>query len=278
MIKKITIISSIFLFSCIPASQNNNKISDAETVAGAVDTISSAPINTPHSNTSTIINDADDSGKMIEIEGEYCPNLEEICLRWGDPNNHGANGPAQCLEFKYPTKCLSARTHMHYYIDKYPLPHIKGELPITQITWYQAKAMCENIGKRLCSRPEFIQACRGPNDKPYPYGDGYHRECGTSCNCDRTPWLDPSTHTFQELDKRVPLGSMSRCVSDYGVYDMVGNNDRWVINETGHPYRSALVGGHAVLGARNRCSVSTVVHNESFSYYETGGLCCKDSK
>ncbi len=160
---------------------------------------------------------------------------------------------------------------------KYPLPNVAGELPTTLMTWYDVKASCEKQNKRLCSRPEFTQACRGPADKPYPYGDGYHRDC-TACNCDRVPWVDPTTHPFKDLDKRVPLGSMARCISDYGVSDMVGNNDRFVLNETGKPFKSALMGGHAVLGARNRCTPSTVIHNEGFSFYETGGVCCKNSQ
>lgn len=214
-----------------------------------------------------------DANNMIEINGDYCSNLEEICLKYGDPENKGANGPVQCLEFKYPTRCLSKRIKMHYLIDKYPLPNIAGELPTTQMTWYEVKETCENQGKRLCTRAEFTQACRGPEDKPYPYGDGYHRDC-TACNCDRTPWLDPATHTFAELDKRVPLGSMPRCVSSYGVFDMVGNNDRYVYNETEKPHKSALMGGHSLPG-RNRCSPATLIHNESFRYYVTGGVCCK---
>jgi formylglycine-generating enzyme len=215
------------------------------------------------------------SNDMIEIEGDFCFNLEEICLKWGDPDNKGANGPVQCLEFKYPTRCLSGIKHIHYCIDKFPLPNIEGELPITNMSWYDAKSVCESKGKRLCERKEFTQACRGNENKPYPYGNGYVRDCNV-CNCDRTPWLDPNTHTFAELDKRVPLGSKPNCKSDYGVYDMVGNNDRWVENESGKPYKSALMGGHAVKGARNRCTPATIIHNESFRYYETGGLCCKN--
>lgn len=214
---------------------------------------------------------------MIEISGEYCNSLEEICIKWGDPENKGANGPAQCLEFKYPTKCLSDTTKMHYCIDKYPYPNKPEELPITNITWYKAKELCEQSGKRLCGSKEFVQACRGPENKPYPHSNGYVRDC-SKCNCDRTPWLDPNTHSFEELDKRVSLGSMPDCKSDYGVMDLVGNNDRWVINEGGKPYVSALVGGHAVKGARNRCTPKTLAHGPSFSFYETGTICCSDLK
>lgn len=209
---------------------------------------------------------------MIHVQGDYCNNLEEVCLKWGDPDNKGANGPVQCLEFKFPTKCLSNTTHLSYCIDVYPYPNKPEELPTTNLSWFQAQELCGKEGKRLCNMKEFTQACRGPENKPYPYG--YSRDC-SKCNCDRTPWVDPTTHSFQELDKRVTLGSMPECKSDYGVMDTVGNNDRWVENENGKPFVSALKGGHAVLGARNRCSPTTLVHGPSFSFYETGALCCK---
>lgn len=210
---------------------------------------------------------------MIHVTGDYCTNLEEICLKWADPDNKGANGPVQCLEFKYPTRCLGTKVHLDYCIDEYPFPNIPEAKPMTNMSWYQAQDACKNQGKRLCNMKEFTQACRGPENKPYPYG--YIRDC-SKCNCDRIPWLDPATHSFEELDKRVPMGSMPECKSDYGVMSMVGNNDRWVENETKKPYVSALKGGHAVQGARNRCSPTTFVHGPDFSYYETGALCCKD--
>lgn len=212
---------------------------------------------------------------MVEISGNYCPVLEEVCLKYGDPDNKGANGPVQCLEFKYPTRCLSKTIFMHYCIDEYPLPNKPEEKPTTQLTWYQAKTLCEKDGKRLCNIKEYIQACRGPDNKPYPYGSGYKRDC-SKCNCDLERNFDPFKASFAELDKRVPLGSMPECKSDYGVYDLVGNNDRWVLNEMGVPYVSALVGGHAYKGARNKCSAATLAHEPTFSWFETGALCCKD--
>jgi formylglycine-generating enzyme len=210
---------------------------------------------------------------MVRITGEYCNNLEEVCLKYGDPDNKGANGPVQCLEFKYPTRCLSKTTRMDYCIDTYPYPNKPEALPTTQLTWYQAKDLCEKEGKRLCTTHEFTQACRGPENKPYPYG--YSRQC-EKCNCDLERHIDPFKASFEELDKRVPMDSMPECVSDYGVHSLVGNNDRWVRNESGHPYVSALVGGHAYKGARNRCSPTTLVHGPSFSWFETGTVCCSN--
>ena len=151
---------------------------------------------------------------MVEIKGDYCPVLEEVCLEW-DKNLPDT----RCLKFKYPTKCLSDTIPVHYCIDQLPYPYDLNEKPATQMTWYDAKSICESQGKRLCGRREYTQACRGPNNNPYPYG--YERDC-SKCNCDRTPWLDPKTHTFEELDKRLPIKDILQCKSDYGVVGLVG--------------------------------------------------------
>ncbi len=73
---------------------------------------------------------------------------------------------------------------------------------------------------------------------PYPYG--YVRESGKpATSTDRL--LTPDFKAFTEdrivadevfrLDQRVPSGSMDRCVSPFGVHDMTGNVDEWVVNE-----------------------------------------------
>lgn len=218
---------------------------------------------------------------MVYISGDYCPNLEEICLGWldaplcverdSDKKCTKWSEPMRCREFKNPTRCLSATYHMNFCIDKFEYPNKLGSKPQLQTTWYQAKALCEQQGKRLCVDKEWTQACRGPNNLPYPYG--YSRDA-TACRID-LPWQDPNTHTFEQLDKTVASGSMAKCVSDYGVYDMTGNADEWTKSSGGTPYQSVLKGGHPHQ-VRNRCSPVTVGHNEVFSYYDTGFRCCKD--
>jgi sulfatase modifying factor 1 len=76
-------------------------------------------------------------------------------------------------------------------------------------------------------------------------------------------------------NKLVPSGSLPNCVSSTGVYDMSGNIDEFVINESGRPYKSSLVGGH-ILGVRNKSRPSTDGHNEYFKWYETGTRLCAD--
>jgi len=219
---------------------------------------------------------------MVEVEGTYCSKLEEVCLEWLDKPSCGrfdpktkkcifTMPPMRCAEFKYPTVCQKTGKHLHFCIDKYEYPNKFGTKPQLQNTWYKAKELCEEQGKRLCVDTEWTQACRGNDNLPYPYG--YKRDA-TACRID-LPWQDPATHTFEELDKTVPAGSMPKCVSPYGAYDMTGNGDEWAHTSGGSQYVSVLKGGHPH-GVRNRCSPRTEVHGPDFSYYDTGFRCCKD--
>ncbi len=218
---------------------------------------------------------------MVHIVGDYCTNLEEICLNWLDQPicnkfdyNHKCilwNSPMRCAEFKYPTVCKSKVITMSFCIDKYEYPNQRGVKPKLRNTWFEAKTQCEAQGKRLCVDTEWTQACRGKNNLPYPYG--YKRDA-TACRIDLS-WQDPNTHTFEQLDKTVPSGSMPNCVSEYGVYDLTGNADEWCKSSGGTPYISVLKGGHPH-GVRNRCSPRTDGHSPDFTFYDTGFRCCKD--
>jgi len=228
---------------------------------------------------------------MREIDGEFCPEAEQVCLRWVDavgvpsePPEPGKTG--RCGEFKNPSRCLTPeaqRPRKHFYIDTYEYPNVKGRTPDSWMTWRDVKKACESQGKRLCARSEWTMACEGPGLHPYPYGDGYHRD-RTSCNTDNPMrGIDvfkakaPGSEASRQLDAiLVPSGAKPDCVSVWGVHDQVGNIDEQVVNEAGKPYRSGLMGGH-VFGVRNACRPMTEAHNEDFGWYETGGRCCKDA-
>lgn len=252
---------------------------------------------------STLLPAVKNSG-MIEIDGDYCPVAEEICLRWVDSKGNtvkaepGSDG--RCGEFKKPTRCLSSKkTKKHFFIDKYEYPNVEGQVPQDWMTWYNVKDACESQGKRLCTQSEWAFACEGPEMQPYPYGDGYHRD-KTSCNFDNAvpenlfEPINPKTHRHPEVDVfkatspktqaafvlnslLVASGAKKACVSPFGVHDQVGNVDEFVVNESGKPYASGLMGGH-VFGVRSRCRPMTDAHYEGFTWYETSGRCCKSGE
>jgi hypothetical protein len=216
---------------------------------------------------------------MVEVQGMYCPSVINKCLRWLDKDQsakaNGGEGPVRCAEFA-PTKCLSKeKKFMHFCMDTYEFPNVKGELPKVEMTWTEAKQSCEGEGKRLCKDYEWTFAAEGELMKPYPYGDGFHRD-NTVCNIDK-PWVDPWKNSFRVVDQRVSSGSMTSCKSDFGISDMAGNADEWVVNSSHHPYVSGLKGGHWAIGSRNRSRVETVSHESiGFKFYETGTRCCDD--
>lgn len=258
---------TLFLLSCSTNQENKNIIPEY--------------INSDSKNILISSNSKNCPVDMILIEGDFCQNLEEICLKFLDEPKCEKyyedkcvkfSEPLRCQEFKYPTKCNSKTFHMKFCIDKFEYPNKLGEKPSLQNTWYEAKTKCEALNKRLCSENEWTQACRGPNNYPYPYG--YIRD-PSKCRID-LPWQDPTTHTFEQLDKTVKSGEMS-CVSEYGIYDMTGNADEWAVSNGGTPYLSVLKGGHPH-GVRNRCSPKTPGHGPTFSFYVTGFRCCKDFK
>lgn len=218
---------------------------------------------------------------MVEITGDFCPEVVQNCTNL-DMTVHNVNGYVRCLEYG-PTQCLSkTKVPMHFCMDKYEWPNQKDVKPAIMVSWYDMKKNCENDGKRLCVDHEWSMACEGNDIQPYPYG--YKRDAN-ACNIDhpQMPWFDASKANMTmemalRLDQRVTSGSMEECVSSYGVHDMTGNVDEWVVNSSGSPYVSGLMGGHWVIGARNRCRPETLAHGPSTVYYEIGGRCCKDTQ
>ena len=223
--------------------------------------------------------------EMVEVEGDYCPWVEQRCLKWLDPATQ-----LQCAEFaKGPNDgtCSTKTQHQRFCVDRYEWPNRLGALPTYMASWTEAKASCEAIGKRLCSDEEWTLACEGPSRQPYPYGDGYVRD-DRACNVDK-PYINPEpekmfdprtqAEELARLDQREPSGSRSACVSPYGVHDMVGNVDEWVLNRSqgGKPFMSGLKGGYWG-PVRTRCRPMTTAHDESFKYYQIGFRCCGDAR
>ena len=211
---------------------------------------------------------------MVEVAGEFCPQRAETCLRWIDKGDD----PKMCAEFAKPTKCLSKKlVPMQFCIDAHEWPNKENELPAVNVSWWDAKSSCESVGKRLCTYDESVFACEGQEGKPYPYGDGYHRD-DAACGAGKK-WIDPWKNSFETVDQRDPLGSHPNCVSDFGVIGAVAGVDEWVDNERGsmhgYPWRSGLHGGHFVAGVRNRCRAITATHSPDTVLYAIGYRCCK---
>lgn len=230
---------------------------------------------------------------MVEINGDYCPNEEIVCLFNTDNDGNRLPGPGDidkaCGEYKSPTRCLSEKVRMHYCIDKFEWPNKEGQKPQDWMTYFDAKRAVESVGKRICTHKEWTLAAEGPNMHPLPYGKGYHRD-RRLCNFDNpNPGIDvfQSKSITDEASRRlrellVPSGSKD-CVSDFGVHDLSGNIDEWVVNESSNDLclnkttgncRTGLMGGH-IWHVRNASRPMTTAHGAGFGWYETGARACK---
>jgi hypothetical protein len=211
---------------------------------------------------------------MKLVDGDYCINVEQRCRRWLDPDEQ-----MRCEEFA-PTLCYGQRRrHLSFCMDTYEWPNRVGEYPQVRVTWYEARRLCESVGKRLCTEREWTLACEGEESWPYLYG---YRRDSSICHFDhqtrrpdRGRLANPATAAdeYARLYEAVPSGTYSRCTSPFGLQDLTGNVDEWTVNESGRPFQSALKGGWWG-PIRARCRPATYSHNETFIYYQIGFRCC----
>lgn len=172
-------------------------------------------------------------------------------------------------------------------IDIYEAPNQKGVKPLAMQTAPDGEAWCEQRGKRLCSESEWIRACQGPNQLPYPYGTTYVRG---KCDDDKT-WIAPNWTTLGSWPSPAAMaeaarlyqadasGSRPGCVSAEGVYNLTGNVAEWVASTPGaHPYSDVMKGCYwsgCYGGSPPSCSFTNPAHPGTFRTYEGGFRCCK---
>jgi sulfatase modifying factor 1 len=227
------------------------------------------------------------SAGMVEIQGRMRVTpmgdylQQSICSHWIN-----RKFPERCALFdkekweamrdKLPTK------DMHFCIDRFEYPNRKGEYPVIYVNWYESNQICQAQGKRLCSEEEWTFACEGEEAVPYPYG--YERDVD-ACLVDKPwRWFDPSAYgsrkeaLIRELDRLwqgVPAGSLPKCKSPFGVYDMTGNVDEYTksMSSTGSP---AILKGGYWGPVRTRCRPTTRAHGPEHAFYQQGLRCCRN--
>jgi formylglycine-generating enzyme len=162
----------------------------------------------------------------------------------------------------------------------------KGAVPQAYVSQHLARDACARAGKRLCSLDEWKTACRGEGGTPFPYGERFERGAcnvwghvhpafvlhGNSSAGHRDPRLN-----LLALEGRQPIlrrtGSLRTCASRWGedaIYDMVGNLDEWVAEESG-----IFVGGFYARGTSAGCESQITNHAPAYYDYSTGFRCCK---
>jgi hypothetical protein len=72
---------------------------------------------------------------------------------------------------------------------------------------------------------------------------------------------------------------MESCQSGFGVYDLTGNIDEWVVSDEPPREKSKWAGlkGGAWGHVRSQCRPMTFSHEPEFYYYFVGFRCCRDT-
>ncbi len=142
---------------------------------------------------------------------------------------------------------------------------ISGVAPIASVTYYQASAICQNTGKRLCSSAEWQALCRGSGGYTYPYGNTY---------------VEGACHSNSTSSQAKPAGSYIDCISSVGAVDMSGNVWEWTDTPySGSEGRKILGGGFGSTPENSTCTtdlnaINSTVYPLTEARTSLGFRCC----
>lgn len=139
-------------------------------------------------------------------------------------------------------------------IDRYEWPNKAGGLPQANLSWVEARKLCEDAGKKLCSAGEWEDACKGEARTLYPYGK---EPDPAACNTDGRA--------------AVPSGSKTACRNSIGVFDMSGNLAEW----TDRGGDAEVRGGAFDTPARQASCIDVLQQDKSAASARVGFRCCR---
>ncbi|MCI0588186.1 MAG: bifunctional serine/threonine-protein kinase/formylglycine-generating enzyme family protein [Planctomycetes bacterium] len=102
----------------------------------------------------------------------------------------------------------------------------EGDRPVTGVTWDEARAYAEWVGKRLPTEIEWEIACRGGEGWLYPWGtefDPRRANLGPPYQKGK-----PGTRNDVSPAPFLPVGGLPEGRSPFGMFHMVGNAREWV--------------------------------------------------
>jgi serine/threonine-protein kinase len=119
-----------------------------------------------------------------------------------------------------------------FYLDLTPVTRgeyarvqVDSSWPATAVSWNDAQAYCQSIGKRLPSEAEWEHAARGTDGSLYPWGNEFDATATNSIEAG--------------LRHLIAVGTLPKNKSPFGVLDMSGNIWEWTADNykpyPGHP-------------------------------------------
>ena len=128
-------------------------------------------------------------------------------------------------------------------------PGVPADHPMTGLTFAEARAYCQFLGKRLPTEVEWEKAARGTDGRRYPWGDD-------APTCDRARY-------DQCQIAGLPVGSFPDSRSPYGALDMAGSAAEWVDGWFAEAGGQRIVRDDAYDAWHMRSTARSAVHGDS---------------
>ena len=215
---------------------------------------------------------------MRLVVGTHYDDVQHLCV---DPRKNGK--VTHCFAYlEGLTAEEGTASDIRVCMDQFEAPNRKGKRPLVMHSFRSAQRHCAAQKKRLCTEQEWELGCEGAERRPLAYG---WRVDKTACNSDKgwrpfnvTALRAGGEDAEREVEK-LWQGSLSgkylTCVSMYGIYDMMGNVEEWVVSRPGRKFPGALMGGFWAKPWTG-CRGTNDAHEPTFEFYETGFRCCAD--
>jgi sulfatase modifying factor 1 len=158
-------------------------------------------------------------------------------------------------------------------------------IPQGYINQTRASAACQLAGKRMCTDAEWLRACQGSTTTIYPFGNSPMpgvcndaRTCHPAIQYFETAadwiWSELGHPCLDQLPEGLDAtGANPGCVSEDGVFDMMGNLHEWTADPAG-TFRGGFFVDPMINGPG--CTYRTTAHDVSHWDYSTGFRCCTD--
>lgn len=104
-------------------------------------------------------------------------------------------------------------------------PHFAlPEVPVTSVTWDQAKAYCAFVGGRLPTEAEWERAARGEERRTFPWGDVYNEHLSNHGKLS----ISEEKDTVDGYAYLAPVDAFYDGATPEGVLQLAGNVSEWV--------------------------------------------------
>lgn len=114
----------------------------------------------------------------------------------------------------------------NYWFDKH---WNKDKHPVTGVSWWEALAYSKFIGKTLPTEAQWEYACKGNDQRKYPWGN----DIPTLSHANFSPDCDPS----DLIRSSTPVDYYPCNKSYFGCLDMVGNLAEWCLDNASTNYQ-----------------------------------------